>query len=236
MYIAICDDETAFLEQILSFCLHWEAESGFTLQKKIFHSAEELLANWGDGFDLLLLDICMDGISGMEAARQIRRTDPAVRIVFITNMLGAAIEGYEVKASHFIVKPITYAEFSKTMDTEFTEWLQTRSEFLALQTTDGIKRVRLSDIIYVESGRNRSYVHCCNTVYDVRATISDLTRSLEKSHFFRVHSGFLVNLREIRSVGSNTLAVSNGDTILLSRHRKKEFMTELNNFFGDRLI
>ena len=43
MYIAICDDETAFLEQILSFCLHWEAESGFTLQKKIFHSAEELL-------------------------------------------------------------------------------------------------------------------------------------------------------------------------------------------------
>ncbi|MDE6841720.1 MAG: response regulator [Oscillospiraceae bacterium] len=126
--IALCDDEANIRKLLKQYLLRFSAETGQKVEVLEYASADQLLQNYPVGLDLLLLDIYMDGVDGMEAAKTIRTFDPQVCILFITTMYHRAIDGYAVRAFGFIKKPISYAELSHELSCAFIQIEQQRAQ------------------------------------------------------------------------------------------------------------
>lgn len=234
--IAICDDEDIVRIQLQSFCQQFMKEQNIFIHTVLYHTAEELLTDWSEAIDIVLLDIQMEKLNGMDAARRIRELNSTVIIMFITNMLSYAIEGYQVHASHFIPKPISYEQFHGALNQSLQILEKQHHSHLLLHTTTEWIRIPMNQILYVESARNRVRIHTMSAHHETYATMQDMERQLNAECFFRSHSGYLLNLLAVRRINGLTAIMSNGDSVLISKYRKKELIERLTNVLGDQLL
>ena len=117
MRIAICDDEPISLQITSSLVERWSAESGNPVEVFAFDNGDALLAKSSVlRMDLVFLDIIMPLLSGMSTAKELRECDCNARIVFLTASSAFALESYDVKASGYLLKPITYDQIKKLLD------------------------------------------------------------------------------------------------------------------------
>lgn len=234
--IAVCDDEEPIRLQLGEYCHRWQSLSGTPVKLSLFSSANQLLEGWEEDLDIVILDIQMEGLNGMEAAHRIRQRSETVDIMFVTNMLSYAVEGYQVRASHFIPKPVSFEQFSQAMDQAERALVQRNRDFFTFRAADGLVRLSKRSVLYVESGRNKILIHTREAVYEVYGTMREFEAQLGSDCFFRTHSGYLLNLLEINAINGLEIIMSDGSMTLLSKHRKKEFMERFTNVLGDSLL
>lgn len=234
--IAICDDEEIIRTQLKSFCLRFMREQNIPIRTDVYSSAEDLLSNWSEEIDIVLLDIQMDKLNGMDAAHKIRDLSSSVTIIFITNMLSYAVEGYKVHASHFIPKPISYDQFQEVLSQSIHALEKQRHNYLFLHTTTEWTRIPMNQILYVESARNKVIIHTACEQHEIYTTMQEIEQQLDSGYFFRSHSGYLLNLLAISKINGLTATMSNGDTVWISKYRKKEFIERFTNVLGDQLL
>lgn len=113
--IAICDDEELFCNETKRYLQQIGRKIGEEFIVDLFGNAEKLLSEMPSDLDILLLDIKMSEMTGIEAAREIRKTNDTLCIIFITSMTEYAMEGYEVHAFGFIKKPVCYAPLERNI-------------------------------------------------------------------------------------------------------------------------
>lgn len=196
-----------------------------------FSCGEELLKNYPPEPDGIFLDIEMDGMSGMECAHRIRAFDREVTLLFVTNMVQFALEGYEVNAADFMVKPITYESFALRMDRLMGRLERKRERFLIVKQGGRTLRLNAGEIACVESLNKKTILHKTN---GETLTCTEPLYTLEKSlgsGFFRCHNAFLVNLDLIEALSTGEATVC-GEKIPISKYRKKEFLAALANHRG----
>ena len=111
-HIAIVEDEAEFREQLKTYLMQYQKEQDIPLKISVFTDGEEILRDYQPIYDIILFDIEMPKVNGMDAAEQVRLKDSDVVLMFITNMANYALRGYEVGALDFVMKPITYYTFS----------------------------------------------------------------------------------------------------------------------------
>ena len=111
-HVAIVEDEQEYAEQLQTFLTQYEEEHSTKFKVTVFGDGAEILDGYEPIYDLILLDIEMPKVNGMDAADQIRKMDNDVVMMFITNVASYAIRGYEVGALDYVMKPITYYGFS----------------------------------------------------------------------------------------------------------------------------
>lgn len=199
-----------------------------------FSSGEELLKNYPPEPDGIFLDIEMDGMSGMECAHRIREFDRDVTLLFVTNMVQFALEGYEVNAVDFMVKPITYESFALRMDRLIGRLERNRERFVMVRHSGQTLRLSTGEITCVESLNKKTILHKTN---GETLTCTEPLYTLEKSlgsGFFRCHNAFLVNLDLIEALSAGEATVY-GEKIPISKYRKKEFLAALANHRGRML-
>ena len=109
--IALCEDETTTAERMQRFLQQYAEEFHEGIQVSVFSNGVDFLENYTPRFDIVFMDIMMPLMDGMEVAEKLRAIDRDTTLVFVTNMAQYAIRGYEVDASDFIVKPVSYNEF-----------------------------------------------------------------------------------------------------------------------------
>jgi len=173
-------------------------------------------------YDIVFMDIQMPHMNGMEAAKKLREIDHLVKLVFITNMANFAIHGYEVDASDFVVKPVSYLTFSATL-TKLLKVLERKGETVVLKLSQGIKKVPIESITYVEVIDHQVYYHTTHETIEIWGTLKEQEGKLPTDFFARCNNCFLVNLKYVREVGDNYVDVF-GKKIPLSRPKKKNFM------------
>ena len=132
---------------------------GISIQTRIYCDGIDILDEYAGQFEVILLDIRMKHIDGMEAARKIREKDKEVIIIFITNMAEYAIQGYDVEARGFILKPVRYKLFAQQMDRARKELESKKAEYLSLQLQAGVRNVSLNDIFYMENREHYLHIH-----------------------------------------------------------------------------
>lgn len=230
--IALVDDEESYLDTLEGFLIIYQKRQGCLFEITKYRDGDEIVRDFHCQFDLIFLDIQMNFLNGMSAAQEIRRLDSQVVLMFITNRTDYAIKGYEVDALDYVLKPISYFEFSKKLERALSR-LDKKSELImSVMVSAGLKRVYGDDILYIESEGHNLVFHTNQEVFKTRARISDYEEELFGYGFFRCNKGCLVNLKYVDGVDGGS-AVLGSERIPISRSRKQEFMTALTGYISN---
>lgn len=232
--IAIVDDEQAQRDTLRAYLDRFSAEGGPRFELDEFPSGDALLAGYQLIYDILLLDVDMPGANGIETARQVRGMDEHVTILFITNMAQYAINAFEVEAADYIIKPVEYYDFAMKLRRVVKRAARRSSRELALDTVEGIRRVKISDIVYVEALDHYLTYHICGkgagpAAIQVRGSIGEHEALLEPYSFCRVHKSFLANLSHVHAIRTNEVVID-GTALPIGRRYKKELMEKYLRF------
>ena len=149
--IAVVEDNDAMRAQLCGFIAQYAQESGHQLDVTAFSDGAQLVEPYRPGFDIIFLDIEMPKLGGMPTAERIRRQDPDVVLVFVTNMAQYAIRGYEVDALDFVLKPVSYYQFSTKLERALQRIQRRRGGQVALQVSGGVQLLDTDDILYLET-------------------------------------------------------------------------------------
>lgn len=230
--VAIVEDQPQESDVLEKFLADYAAQAQLQIAVNVFHDPIDFISSYSAAYQLLLLDIQMPFIDGMSVAERIRTIDQNVFIVFVTNMAQFAVRGYKVEALDFILKPISYFEFSHMMDKVLHSLRQQEDASLIISTNREVRRISAFKIIYVEVQRHKLFYHLEDCVLESWGTLAALEESLPPKMFSKVNSGMLVNLNHVTAVKEDEITVSGG-TLPLSRRRKKEFLADLAHYFGE---
>ena len=230
-HIAIVEDEGQFRQQLTEYLTQYQDENQLEFKISVFTDGAEILENYQPVYDVILLDIEMPKVNGMDAAKQIRVRDDNVVLMFITNMAGYAIHGYEVGALDFVMKPITYYTFSMKLTRALKRAKQQEQKSLLLPLSDGVKKLELSEIYFVESQSRMLYYHTALGDYVVKGTMQAAENALANFPFAKCNHWYLVNLMHVKEVRKNMVVVGPFE-LEISRRNKTAFLKALTEYMG----
>lgn len=214
---AICDDLPTDREIVCSYLNRWAKERGNSAAISMFSSAESFLFQFDDNkaYDLLLLDIEMNELSGVELAKRIREVNREVQIIFISGYNEYISDGYEVEALNYILKPVNYEKLAAVLD-KAADKIKKNERAIFFELNDGMVRVPLYEIVYIEVRANYITVHTPKEEFSIKTTLSKIEKELD-SRFFRTNRSYLVNLRYVRRTSKTDVTLLDGTTVPLSR-------------------
>ena len=229
--IAVVDDEYADRKLLLDYFGRLKSEICEETVVQEFRSGDDFLKDFEDSWDLICLDIDMEGRDGISTAARIRRQDTNVIIIFITNMAQMAIRGYEVQALDFVVKPLNYYSFALKMRNAMDIIGKRKSKNIAILTASGVYKIATDDLYYVEVSDHYLCYHTKKGNYQQKASLRELEERLAGLSFKRCNNCYLVNLKYVDCVEKDDLQIA-GEWLKISRSRKKEFLQSLANYIG----
>ncbi len=215
--IAICDDCTADTEYLSALAGGWAADAGHIAAIREFPSAEAFLFQYEEenDFDILLLDIEMGGINGVELARRIRERSRRVQIVFITGYPDFMAEGYEVSALHYLMKPVSEKKLYSVLD-RAADNLKKAEKQLKVTFDRQTVFVPFNRILYIEAQRQFVRIHTEEGDYRMKTSLAEMETELDE-YFYRCQRSFLVNLSFVTRIKSQCVILKNGEEIPISR-------------------
>ena len=235
MRIAVIDDDKALAGQISDMIADKLTKLGYTeFDLNIFENGQRFLESYcSDRYDIAIIDIFMNEITGIELARQIRSQDENIRIVFCSSSNEFASESYEVEASYYIYKPVTGRQIElmlKRMKLDIIEKNRT------LVLPDG-HTIVLRNIVYTEYSNHVVTIHLKDDeAHKIRVAQKQMeTLLLDYDYFFSPVKGIIVNFYEIAKMTEEDFVLRNGRTIHITRRKSREARDAYLKFRFDRL-
>lgn len=233
--IGICDDNRIILRQLEGYLTRLQGEIEEEIVPSYFTSGEEVLSDLAEDTDILILDIAMGGINGIETAKRLRAKGVRVPIIFVTSMVEYALDGYAVHAFGFIQKPATYADFAgviKDALRSVKEKPEKKSHTILVNTAEGVCVIDSDEILYAEVYQHETSIVFVGKRVNANIQLSTVEPMLVPYGFFRCHRAYLVSFSKIVFIGKDTLTMKNGDRIPLSKHRRKQFLDAYTRHMG----
>lgn len=215
--IAICDDEAEQRKYLLDIVTKWARENCYLVEIKQYTKAESFLFDYEEekDFDILLLDIEMSEVTGVELAKVVRKDNLAVQIIFVTGFYEYFSDGFDVSALHYLIKPVDDRKLSPVLD-KAVQNLEYRQRSVLIITSDADVKVLLADILYVEAENVYVVVHTKQGIYRTRMSLAKFAEQLDET-FFKVHRSFVVGLKYVKKITKTEITMINGDIVPISR-------------------
>lgn len=230
----IVEDEPAEAQRLTEYVRRYGDARGEMFQITWLKSAMEMLSDKSP-YDLVLLDIDLPGISGMEAAQLLRVYDETTPIIFVTNLAKYAVKGYEVGATGFIIKPVNWGNLSMNLDRALRAIRQNVGRTVMVPTDDGMRVVPFSQLVYVEvTGHRLTYHLEDGTALEARGSLGQLEDELSGAPVIRISKSCVANMDKIVLVRAQGMQMSTGVTLPISRTRKHEVMDAVTDYLGSR--
>ena len=231
--VAVCENNRHERNNIDKLCNEILSESGFPFRVTSFCGADELLCVLEENpsaFDLLILDIRMEPLSGMELARRLRAEGNRVSIIFATGYEEYLREGYDVQPIQYLLKPITKEALHKAINVD----LQLNHIPKAISLSYGNKSVFLEtgQIIYLESQNHKVYIWMKDEVRSFRMSLRQAQEYLPNSQFCRCHNSFIVNMAWIRHLSHSEILLKTGQTLPVGRSYYRALQSNLVRYLN----
>ena len=234
MRIAICDDEKNIRELIAN-----KVEKQYPDAEIIFFQSGEKLLLVDESIDILFLDIQMSGIDGMETARELRKKDKSVILVFVTAVEEYVFQAFDVGAFNYIVKPIDDGKFSDVLHRAVDEWSsqninekEPEERYVLINNSGVHTKVILDEIVYAEVFNRKVVIHKLDGEIEYYGKMSDL-ESLAGDSFFRPHRAYLINFKYVEKYDSTTIYLEKG-TVLMAKQNYPEFVKKYMKYIQKR--
>ena len=232
--IIMLEDEAPQARQMMEYLRKCEASfPNCSFSVEHFDNGQSLLEAYRCDADVVFLDICVPKMQGMEVARKIREIDPNVMIVFVTNLVEYAVEGYTVRAFDYIVKPLSYPIFHVKIDRILRMLASRKTEIaLTLKTKEGMVRIQADDILFLEVLNHSVYIHLGNgKTIQQWASLASYETILQEAYFVRCNSCYLVNLKYVQGIYGDKVMVG-GQMLAISIPKRKSFIEAFSQYKG----
>jgi len=228
--VAICDDEQECLEQLKTIVDIWSAQSAHPCEVRSFNSAEAFLFAYEDdrAYDILLLDVQMGNVSGIELAKRIRADNNRAEIVFITSHFEFVGEGYEVDALHYLVKPISEQKLMEVLSKAAAR-LAVEPPSVVISCEGELVKLYESEILYAESFLHYLSIHTKEREYKIKESMAVFESRLSDD-FYRIHRSYLVSLKSVTRISRSSVTVDGRIELPVARGR----YDEINRAFIER--
>ena len=232
--VAIVEDTEPDRDWLISLIAGWGAAHGKDIVIDTYPDAVAFLEKGGENADIIFMDIRMPRMSGMEAAGKLREVNTHSVLIFLTTLAGYAIKGYAVDAMDFIVKPIKRERFAHTFE-KAIRLCEGNKKYITIQTKDQTLRINADEILYIESFAHYKVYHVGTQAYSVNEDMERLLGSLP-AEFVRCHRSYIVNLKNIESVGKDAVKLAGSDTLIpVSRNRRDELISALTKYYAGNM-
>ena len=224
--IAICDDEEFYRNELEKMISVYGNETGAEVIIDIYSEAAplvEMIKDKEKSYEILFFDIDMPGMSGMEAAKEIRQIDKEVLVSFVTSHTTYALDAYGVEAIGYVVKPVKYADVKKLMEkAKIQIYYRVDSEladerYLEIVSARENVLIDLEKVVYIEKRRNQCIFHMTDGEQVCYETLGKIYKQLNAERFLYTHQGYIANFHYIKEVKKDVVCFGSGMEIPISR-------------------
>ena len=234
--LVICDDDERELGRTKELCNAYAVKHPeYDLNTELCQSPSLLLnkiIEEKNSYDILLLDIYMPEMTGIELAGMLRQRQEPYQIVFLTTSMAHAIEAFSLHATHYLVKPFTKEQLEDALDKSIAQVEKDRKSFLVLKTGSGIVKVNLSDFVYSETDKHIQNIQLMDgTCLQIRISCAELFDLLqEDKRFFKCGSTYIINLDKISEVTTKQIMFDSKNQIPMQRRQYKELLERYTSY------
>lgn len=213
--IAVCEDEEDMRELLCSYCEDILNKENIVHEIRTFSSAEEFECEDADSFDLLILDICLNEKSGMDMAKELRRSGSRISIIFVSAYDEYLKDGYSVQPIHFLLKPVSEEELAAAIAVD----IRLNHSVSDIVIRSGAKTVVLSPdrLVYAESLDHKVLVHMRGSEHIIKTSLTELEEQCRNESICRCHNSYIVNMKYISEFTRNGVILQNGVRIPIGR-------------------
>lgn len=232
--VTVVEDEDSEFEYLRPMLAKYFNSIDREFKLNRFADAESFLTHYDTNTDIILMDIELGRESGMHAAEEIRKIDEDVVIIFCTKMAQFAVQGYQVNALDFIVKPYTYEGLAFRLNRAM-KTIGKERRFILVKTKEGSQNLPLDEILYFDVFGHSLGIHTLKQTLYSWGSLGKYEESLKNQGFLRCSNSALVNARHIKTIHGKEVLIDNGDQITISRPRHKAFLQALSLWTGANL-
>ena len=211
------DDEKAIREHICGLVEEQQPESRI----EAYATGEKLLAS-GKRFDIVFLDIQMEGMNGIEAARSLRERREDTVLVFITGIRDYVFDAFDLYAFQYLLKPIDEGKFAEVLERAVREAAKKKERRVLFIRSRNLT-LDQSEILYIESRAKKVEIHTVRQTIEIYAAMDELEGQLG-DEFYRCHRAYIVNMDCITEYDSESITLTNGDRVYLTKKKYGEFV------------
>jgi Response regulator of the LytR/AlgR family len=229
--IAVCDDEKALREEVKKLILEWDS----ALKVHLYSSGEDLLDNYLP-FQVIFLDVEMEGMGGIETGKRIRQRDKEVKIVYLTAYRDYVAGAFEVHAFQYMVKPVNRERLFHILEEIFLYVKKSEEKhILDFQTVKGMVCLPTEEIYYFAYENRRVLMAAGEESYYLAEKIGNVLKRMAEFGFSMPHQSFVVNLFHVKNIRNQEILLDNGAVIPLSQKKQKLFKQEMAAYLSERL-
>ena len=231
--VAVVEDNPEWTKTLHEFFGVFAKNEGVDFSVKSFSSGEEFLQNYkAEEFEMVLMDIDLPILNGMQTAKRLRELDKEVALIFVTNLAQYAVEGYEVDAFDFIVKPFTYYQFSIKIHRLLTRLETKRDVKFWIKVVGGErKEINSANLKYVEVIKHNVIYHTTEGNFTALGTMLNAAEQLKGAAFELCNRCYLVNLKYVTGIRQYDVIVG-GETLQMSHLKRNSFLEALNKYIA----
>ena len=185
--------------------------------------------------DILVLDMRMETMGGIEVAKHIRQLDDEVPILIVTATVDYAVEGYKVGAFRYIVKPVESGDFLSAVEELLDRQQKKQASIFSFPSINGTTKLMTDHIYYLESDLRTIRVVAKEGTFTFTGTISSLEEQLRPDGFIRIHKSFLVNVSHIYNIFKDSVTMDNKEVLPMSKHKRREVNQEFLSYMEANL-
>lgn len=221
MRIAICEDNREHAEILKNMIAHWAKDTKTEVDVGCFQSAEQFLFLMKDDahYDLAFLDVQLEKMTGMQLARLIRKEDKTMILVFTTGEKGYAMQGYEVSAFRYLLKPLKENEVAAALTKANKVLEDSKRDVVLVHQGKESLRVIKNDVMYVEGDNHHLIFHAKDNNIRFQAKMKDYEELFEKPQFCKCHRSYIINLHYVKKISRKGAEIEDGTVIPISRTR-----------------